>query len=139
MLQYCSMYLSLYKNTLILVSNISLSELRITNVISSGLMKKTISWTLTLPGDQTVVKYYASYGASNGKTENLPVSNEARSITVDVKYNTNYLFEIQVETQVGKSKTASTKWLSQSGTPIYNVDIQYCVNIIGMHVGINLC
>ena len=102
-------------------------------------MEKTISWTLTLPGDQTVLKYYASYRASNEQTENLPVSNEARSITVDdVEYNTNYLFEIQVETQGGKSKRAST-WLSVSGTPIYNVDIQYCVKIIGMHAGINLC
>ena len=114
---------------LILALNNSLSELRITNVISSGPKKKTISWTLTLPANQTVVKYYASYGASNGKTETLPVSNEAKSITVDVEYNTNYLFEIQVETQGGKSKTAS-KWMFLSGTPIYNVDTQYCVRVI---------
>ena len=116
------MYLSLYKNTLIHVSNISLPELNITNVISSGPMKKTISWTLTLPGDQTVLKYYASYGASNEQIENLSVPNKETSVTVDVEYNTNYVFEIQVETQVGRSKTASTKWLSQSGTPIY----KYC-------------
>ena len=136
LLEYCSMSFSLYKNTLILASNISLPELRVTNVISSGPMKKTISWTLTLPGDQAVLKYYASYGASNGKTENLPLSNEARSITVDVEYNTNYIFKIQVETQGGKSKTASTEWLSQSGTPKYNVDIHYCLKIIGMMVQI---
>ena len=123
----------MYKNTLILASNISFPELRITNVISSGPKKKTISWTLTLPENQTVLKYYASYGASIGPTKNLPVSNDVTSITVEVKYNTNYLFEIQVETQGGKSKTAS-KWLSQSGTPIYNVDIQYCVKVIGMLV-----
>ena len=107
---------------LILASNISLPELHITNVISTAPKKKTISWSLTLHGDQTVLKYYASYRASNEQTKNLLVSNEARSITVEVKYNTNYLFEIQVETQGGKSNTAS-KWLSQSGTITF---AQYC-------------
>ena len=132
------MYLSLYKNTLILVSNISLPELRITNVISSGPKNKTtISWTLTLHGDQTVLKYYASYGASTEQTENLSVPNKDTSVTVEVKYNTNYVFEIQVETQVGKSKTASTEWLSLSGIPIYNVDTQYCAKVTDVYVGIN--
>ena len=123
--------------TLILASNISLPELNITNVISSGPMENTISWTLTLHGDQTVLKYYASYRASNEQTKNVSVLNKETSVTVEVKYNTNYVFEIQVETQVGKSKTASTKWLSVSGTPIYNVDIEYCAKVEGVYVGIN--
>ena len=124
-------------DALILASNVSSPELNITNVISSGPMENTITWTLTLPANQTVVKYYASYRASKGKTESRSVLNKETSVTVDVEYSTNYVFEIQVETQGGKSKTASTKWLSVSGTPIYNVDIQYCAKVEGVYVGIN--
>ena len=124
---------------LILASKISLPELRIASVISSGPKKKTIFWILTILGNQTVLKYYASYGASSGQTKNLPVhvSNDVTSITVDVEYNTNHLFKIQVETQGGKSKTAS-KWLSQLGTPIYKCrHTVLCKDY--RHAGINIC
>ena len=87
----------------------------IRNIISTGPKKQTISWSLKLSGNQTVLHYHANYRALNETSKPLFVSNVTTSITVDVDYDKYYIFEIQVETQVGKSKIASISWLSQSG------------------------
>ena len=90
-------------------------DLYIRNIISTGPKKQTISWSLKFSGNQTVLHYHANYRALNETSKPLFVSNLATSITVDVDYDKYYIFEIQVETQVGKSKIASIPWLSQTG------------------------
>jgi hypothetical protein len=38
-----------------------------------------------------------------------------RSVTIDVEFDKQYMFEIQVETQAGRSDVTSKSWTSHSG------------------------
>jgi hypothetical protein len=85
-------------------------------MISTGLKKYTISWTQPfLPEQTTVLKYYGNYSASQGSSKTLSISAEIRSVTVDVEFDKQYTFEIQVETQAGRSEVTSKSWTSHAG------------------------
>jgi hypothetical protein len=75
----------------------------------------TISWSI--PDPQTIRKYYANYSASNESSKMLNISREMTSVTVAVEFDKWYTFEIQIETEAGRSNTTSKTWLSHSGMP----------------------
>jgi hypothetical protein len=85
-------------------------------MISTGLKKYTISWTQPLlPEQTTVLKYYGNYSASQEISKTLSISAEMRYVTIDVEFDKQYTFEIQVETQAGRSDVTSRSWTSHSG------------------------
>jgi hypothetical protein len=85
-------------------------------MISTGLKKYTISWAQPLLPDQTsVLKYYGNYSASQGISKTLSISAEKSSVTINVEFDKQYTFEIQVETQAGRSNVTSRSWTSHSG------------------------
>ena len=61
-----------------------------------------------------VLKYYASYHALK-KPIFRDILNNVTFAVINVDYDTWYKFEIQVESQGGKSNTESISWLSHSG------------------------
>ena len=84
--------------------------------MSAGLKKYTISWSQpSLPKKQTLLAYYGNYRASQGVNETLNISKEMRSITVDVEFDKQYTFEVQVETEAGKSDMTNKSWFAHSG------------------------
>jgi hypothetical protein len=85
-------------------------------MISTGLKKYTISWTQPLLPDQTnVLKNHGNYSASKGISKTLSISAEMRYVTIDVEFDKQYTFEMQVETQAGRSDVTSRSWTSHSG------------------------
>ena len=62
-----------------------------------------------------VLKYYATYGPSDGSKVPLDISKEMTSITVDVDYDKTYTFEIQADTKFGRSGIGKKSWQSHSG------------------------
>ena len=85
-------------------------------MISTGLKKYTISWTQPfLPEQTTVLKYHGNYSASQGISKTLSISAEMRSVTIDVEFEKQYTFDIQVETRAGTSNVTSKSWTSHSG------------------------
>jgi hypothetical protein len=85
-------------------------------MISIGLKKYTISWTQPLlPEQTTVLKYHGNYSASQGTSKTWSISAEMRSVTVDVEFDKQYMFEIQVETRAGRSDVTTKSWTSHSG------------------------
>jgi hypothetical protein len=87
-------------------------------IISTGLKMYTISWSIpSLPDQQTIRKYYANYSALNESSEMLNIQKKMTSVTVDVDFDKRYTFEIQIETEAGRSNTTSETWLSHSGMP----------------------
>ena len=62
-----------------------------------------------------VLKYYASYHALKKPRKPLNILNNVTFAVINVDYDTWYKFEIQVESQGGKSNTESISWLSHSG------------------------
>jgi hypothetical protein len=78
----------------------------------------TISWSIpSLPDQQTIRKYYANYSALNESSEMLNIPKKMTSVSVDVDFDKRYTFEIQIETEAGRSNTTSKTWLSHSGMP----------------------
>jgi hypothetical protein len=86
-------------------------------IISTGIRKYTISWEQPpLPDQQTVLKYYANYGASRQSSKNkASISNQTTYITINVMFDQEYDFEIQVRTEAGKSEVTKISWFSHSG------------------------
>ena len=88
----------------------------ISKILSTAPKKYTISWVQpTLPVHQTVLEYDTSYRALNGPKHSRKVSKDRTFIIVDVEYEEQYNFEVQVVTQAGKSGVASETWISHSG------------------------
>ena len=85
------------------------------NVKSTGERKYKISWSLSLPAGQTVKKYHAYQTTVGSKAKSVDVSTDVTSLLVDVNYDTEYTFEIGVETKPGKSDSVTISWLSHSG------------------------
>ncbi|CAB4001321.1 receptor-type tyrosine- phosphatase S-like isoform X11 [Paramuricea clavata] len=84
-------------------------------IISTAPKKYTISWTQPfLPEQTTVLKYHGNYNASQGTCKTLSISSEMRSVTIDVEFNKQYTFDIQVETRAGRSDVISRSWISHS-------------------------
>ena len=87
-------------------------------IISTSLKMYTISWSIpSLPDQQTIRKYYANYSALNESSKMLNIPKEITSVTVAVEFDKRYTFEIQIETEAGRSNTTSETWLSHSGMP----------------------
>ncbi|CAB3997379.1 receptor-type tyrosine- phosphatase epsilon-like isoform X2 [Paramuricea clavata] len=87
----------------------------ILNIISTGLKMYTISWSIpSLPDQQTIRRYYANYSASNESTEMLSIPKEMTYVAVAVDFDKRYTFEIQIETEAGRSNTTSETWPSHS-------------------------
>ena len=90
----------------------------ILKIISTSLKMYTISWSIpSLPGQQTIRKYYANYSALNESSKMLNIPKEMTSVTVAVEFDKRYTFQIQIETGAGRSNTTSETWLSHSGMP----------------------
>ena len=88
----------------------------ISKILSTAPKKYTISWVQpTLPVHQTVLEYYTSYQVLNGPKHSSKISKDKTFIIIDVEYEKQYNFEIQVVTQAGKSGVASKTWFSHSG------------------------
>ena len=88
----------------------------ITKLISTALKEYTISWIQpVIPIRQRVLAFYASYNTLEGVGKTFNLSRERKSITIDVKFSKQYMFEIQVETNAGRSDMASKSWFSHSG------------------------
>ncbi|XP_028417344.1 receptor-type tyrosine-protein phosphatase F-like [Dendronephthya gigantea] len=83
-------------------------------IMSTAQKKYTISWSIFLPVNQTVLQYQAFYGQTGGSKKELIISNDMRSVEVDVNYETEYSFQISVATNFGRSDSASMLWLSHS-------------------------
>ena len=84
--------------------------------MSTALKEYTISWIQpVLPKKQTILAFYASYNTLKGVRKTFNMSREKKSITIDVKFSKQYMFEIQVETNAGRSDMASKSWFSHSG------------------------
>ncbi|CAB4004016.1 receptor-type tyrosine- phosphatase epsilon-like, partial [Paramuricea clavata] len=87
----------------------------ISKIISTGLKQYTISWTQQLsPEHMTILKFYGNFSAPQETIKSLDISKEMRSITVDVKFGKQYTFDIQVETEAGRSDISSESWFSHS-------------------------
>ncbi|CAB3995581.1 receptor-type tyrosine- phosphatase epsilon-like isoform X1 [Paramuricea clavata] len=87
----------------------------ILNIISISLKMYTISWSIpSLPDQQTIHRYYANYSALNESSKMLSISREMTSVAVAVEFDKRYTFEIQIETEAGRSNTTSATWLSHS-------------------------
>ncbi|CAB4021699.1 receptor-type tyrosine- phosphatase S [Paramuricea clavata] len=105
----------------------------ILKIISTGLKTYTISWFQPpLPDQQTVVmRYHAIYRVSNGPSETLNVSKEMTSIVIDVEFDKQYTFEIQVVTEAERSDVTSESWFSHSAPlePAKKTDDGYTVKL----------
>ena len=84
-------------------------------VASTGLKNYTISWSVSPPSNQNVLKYYITSKLPNGSSEQFNVSNKITSHNIATEFNKKYTFEILVETNAGKSETTSKSWYSHSG------------------------
>ncbi len=62
-----------------------------------------------------MLRYHGKYRASQGTNKTFNISKEMRSITVDVEFDKPYTFEIQVETEAGRSDVSNKSWFSHSG------------------------
>ena len=82
-------------------------------VLSIGPKNYTISWDK--PSLANILKYHASYRATNGSLQTLSIQKNEISVTIDVEYDQYYTFTLEVETEGGKSDAASIKWTSHSG------------------------
>ena len=85
--------------------------------MSTGLNKYIISWSLLpLPENQSVLQYHTTYVLPNGSRIQSNVSREETFFNTSVDIEARYTFEVQVETQAGRSDKTSETWWSQSGT-----------------------
>jgi hypothetical protein len=88
----------------------------VSRIVSTASETYTIFWDKpTLPAGQTVLKYFINYRVLNGSNNSKNVSNDMTSIAINVEYEKQYIFEIQVVTEPGISNVTSRTWFSHSG------------------------